>query len=224
MFIRVVEFTWRAVRRPSILGLSAAGTVGVHLAYRQLAADAEFWMLPTSTMPWVALALCAWGWLGLSVTRTALDVIRADFRPRPVHWVPLPVAFEAGVVALALAVPVLALLVFLIVPGLWLALRWSQATMLILDGEARWFEAAGDSAVWTDGRKTTILLVWLAFSAVTMVVTWLAGVAGAVALDVSGSATIAGVPVLLGRIATDAAGLVVVAALYASIDGRPAAF
>jgi len=165
LVVRVLDTASRVFWRPQVLALSAASVIGGHLAFAALGAERGFWNLPSPTMVLLVLVVIAQGWIGLCVSATALALARSQHAPfagddRPIVWVPATTAFEAGFVSLALALPTLACLLFLIVPGLVLALRWSQTMMLIVDGRTTWFEAAEESALITHGRRLDILLIW----------------------------------------------------------------
>jgi len=151
---------WRTIWMPAVLVPSAAATLGSALAFRALDADRGFWMLPQRTMLWLALVVIARFWLGLCVTATVLAIVRAGGRWRPAQWVAPARAFEVGAVVICLAVPILAALMFFIIPGVWLALRWSQAAFLLVDGRAQWFESAEDSALLVKDRYLIVLAVW----------------------------------------------------------------
>ena len=77
------------------------------------------------------------------------------------------IAFEVGFVAICLAVPILAALLFFIVPGVWLAIRWSQAVFLLLDRREAWFESAEASGLIVKDRYLIVLAVWVIVGAVT---------------------------------------------------------
>jgi hypothetical protein len=153
----VVASAWVAARRPAVFVPLVLAVVGSHLAYRALGVERGFWHLPQSSMPLVAVIVVARFWVTVSVLTTALAAQREPRQQRGFLWALPTTAFQAGVVSLGLAVPMLACLLFLIVPGIWLALRWSQATMLILDSQADWFDAADASADLVRGRYLEIL-------------------------------------------------------------------
>jgi hypothetical protein len=165
LVIRVLQTAVRVFWRPQVLALTAASVLGGHLAFSALGAERGFWNLPLPAMALLVLVVAAQGWIGLCVSATALALARStrarfEIGPPAIVWVPATTAFEAGVVSLALALPTLACLLFLIVPGVVLALRWSQSMMLIVDGRTAWFESAGESATLTHGRRLDILLLW----------------------------------------------------------------
>jgi hypothetical protein len=197
--------TLRALQRPAVVLLSALASVGLDVGLRFIGAGDEFWMMTPRTMAWVALLLSAWFWLTLVVSASTIAVLRAGPRWRPLTWVSAPLAFEAAVVTGALTVPILAGLVFLVVPGLCLALCWSQATFLILDRQASWFEAAGASRELASGRWLPIFVVWLLTGAVIAVAGWIGAL-----LPVPMRVVI--------EIATDTFGLVGLAALFHELD------
>lgn len=200
--------------RPAVVLPSAAATAGSALAFRVLGAQRGFWMVPPSTMALLALVVCVRFWIGLSVTATALDVMRAGYRWRPVRWVAPTTTFEIAVVSLALTLAVLAGLVALILPGVLLALRWSQAPLLILDGHAAWLDAAEASAVITHGRRTSILGLWLIAGCGLALTGWFVQgsteMAAALGVSAIGPQAIG----MLFHIATDAFSLALAAAVY----------
>jgi hypothetical protein len=215
---RVLVGTWKAARYPSVWWPCVAGALGAHWAFAAIHADRGFWQLPQSTMVVVALIVIAQFMLDLATTATAVAVLRARGRWRPTSWTPLTVAFEAGVVSIALAVPILAGLVFLIVPGVIVALRWSQALFLILDGRAHWFEAARESEELTAGRQLPVLLVWLATGVMVALAAWLASTVGAAGDALARTSTWSAALILVGQVAADVFSLVVLASLYVELD------
>jgi hypothetical protein len=75
------------------------------------------------------------------------------------------------------------------------------------------------SAVATIGLR----VAYRAFGAMALAGGWLANVLGEIALAVSGPPILADLPGLLIRTGTDAAGLVLVAAIYHALDQAPPA-
>lgn len=213
----VIEAAWTALWKPSVILVSASSTVGSFLAFRALGVDEGFWTLPWPTMQIVAVVVVARFWLDLTVTASALRVMRRNFQRAPVYWVPAPTAFQVGVVSIGLTIPILAGAVFLVVPGVILALRWSQAALLILDEKADWFEAAGASAELTEGRRLNILGVWLVVGLALVVAGWLGSVFGEIAATPLGDGLIARLPGLGFSIVANAFGLVVPAAVYVEL-------
>ena len=159
MIPAVLASAWAAARQPAVILPSALAVVGSHFAYRAIGVEGGFWNLPQSSMPLAVVVIVARFWVTTSVLTTALAALREPLRRRGLLWALPTTAFQAGVVSIGLAVPMLACLIFLIVPGVWLALRWSQATMLILDGQADWFDAADASADLVRGRYLEILVL-----------------------------------------------------------------
>ena len=151
---------WTAIWKPAVMVPSALATLGSALAFRALDADQGFWMLPQRAMVWLALVAIARFWLCLCVTATVLAIVRAKGRWRPTQGVAPAVAFEVGFVAACLTVPILAALLFFIVPGVWLAIRWSQAVFLLLDRREAWFESAEASGLVVKDRYLIVLAVW----------------------------------------------------------------
>lgn len=209
--------------RSSVLAPSAAATVGAHLAYSVIGAGAGFWTLEPGKMWLIAAVVVARFWVGLSVSATALDLLRARGRWRPFRVVTASVVLQAGVVGVALALPVLAATVFLIVPGVILALRWSQAAMLIIDGHSSWFASAEDSARLVYGRRLEILSIWLIIGGGLVVVAWLQQAATGLAGAVHAHPLAAQSTTLLVKIAVDAFSLVLVGATYHELDREASA-
>ena len=196
---------------------SAAATVVSFAAFRALDTDRGFWSLPWSSMQLVALIVVAKFWVSMTITATALRVMRRGFVAAPIYWAPATTTFQIAFVTLGLTIPILAFALFLIVPGVWLALRWSQAALLILDEKADWFESAEMSADLTAGRKLDILVVWLltgvALAAVGLV-EW-----ALTSPWTSGDPTrLEALASLAPRIVGDALGLVMPAAIYHELE------
>ena len=116
----------------------------------------------------MACLILAKAWLTLTVWNMAL----AWLRRQPVgflqNWVSVQTALRLAVVNIPLiATIVLASLAF-VVPGLYLLAMWSQAPLSIIDGRARWFDAANYSQSLTDGYKMPLIALWL----IVAVATW----------------------------------------------------
>lgn len=218
MLAAVFASAWKALWTPSVLAVSACSTVGSWLAFRALDVDRGFWMLSWPTMQLVALVVVVRFWASLTVTASALRVMRRGFRVAPVYWVPAPTTFQVAFVSLALTIPILAFALLLVVPGVILALRWSQAAMLILDEKADWFEAAEESADLTAGRRLAILGVWLVTGLILAVAGWLGAVLTDMATAAAGTSLVARLPDLAVRVLADTFGLVIAAALYYELD------
>ena len=206
--------------RPAVLGPSAVATLG-SLVLFAFVGTGEFWNLPTGAMLMVVLGMAARFWVGLTVSWTALTIMRGGFRWRPTSIVAATTAFQAATVSIGLAVPIMAGVLFLVVPGIVVAVAWSQAAMLILDKEAEWFDAAATSWDLTRGRRTAILLVWLMTGGVLAVAGWLLPA-------LSEMASVLGVPSFplrivdwAARIVADVFSLSVMAALYHELTVFP---
>jgi len=213
----VFTTAWQAVWYPSVILPSAAAALGAHFAFQALDAGEGFWLLPQATMPWVAVVVCAQFWIGLCVTATAVQILRSGGRLRSIYWVPATVAFQAGLVSTGLALAILLGFLFLVIPGVVLALRWSQATVLILDGRAEWFESAGQSEVIAYGHKLEILFIFSIVGLAFTVLGWLSWISNDISLAISGSLL---VPEIIGaavRVVTSAFGFVIVAAVYCEL-------
>lgn len=215
---RVLVGAWNAARYPSVWWPCAVGTLSAHWAYAALHAERGFWELPMSTMAALALIVCVQFVLDLATTATAVAVLRARGRWRPTVWSSMTVAFEAGAMSIAFAVPILAGLVFLIIPGVIVALRWSQALFVILDGKAHWFDAARESEELTAGRHVPVFLVWLVAGAAVAFAGWLASSVGAVGDALARSHVWSATLSLAGQVVADIFSLLVLAALYVELD------
>ena len=182
---RVAIGTARAVRFPSVWGPAAVAAIGLHAGLRLLSVGPEFWLTQANLLAPVAILLLAWAWLGLATSATAIAVLRDRGRWRPTVWIPAPRAFQVGAVYVAIIAPIMAGLVFLVVPGIVLAIWWSQAGMLVLDGQAEWLDALPESQRLTAGRRFAILVSWLMIGAALAVVEGAAQAIGAVASELS---------------------------------------
>lgn len=210
---RVMQSAWRAMWMPSVFLVSATATVLGDVASQALGADRGFWNLPTTTMLWLSAVAAVQFWISLGVMITALDHMRHEYLPGPPRIVSPSRALEAGVVSVALVLPILGGLLLLVVPGVLLALRWSQTTLLIAEGEDTWRTATHGSDTLTMGKKTFILMVWLASGAVVVGTGWLASTIGAMllSLDLTAAPRVCD---LAGRALSDTFSLSIVAALY----------
>jgi len=218
MVPRTLQSAWAVAWRRETLLPSAIGTVGSWLAYGWIGADAGMGGLSALSLFALGAALAVRFWLGLSVSMTAVDILRAERQWVPFYPVPPVLALQAAFVSACLILPILAGALFLIVPGVFLALRWSQAPMLIADRRAEWFGAAGDSAVVVRGQKLDILAIWLIVGAALAVAAWFDGIAAAM-LAAAGAPTLFGTALsLILRISADAFGLALTGATYHQLD------
>jgi len=164
----------------------------------------------------MACLILAKAWLTLAVWNMAL----AWLRRQPVgflkNWVPVQTALRVGVVNIPLlAAIVLGSLVFL-VPGLYLLAMWSQAPLAMIDGRARWFDAANYSASLTDGFKIPLIVLWLVVMATTTALTSAIG-AGLPFIGLGGAVT----PVMWAlRAVLSVWGAALGAAMYFNLDER----
>lgn len=211
--IRVLRSAYRAMWTPSVLLFSTAATVLTDVAIHALGAERGFWTVPAPEMAGLAVVVAIQFWMGVSVIVTALDHMRHDYLAGPPRLVNPVTALEAGLVSIALTVAILGGLLLFVVPGVLLALRWSQATPLILDHDDTWRTAAHGSEMLTIGKRSLILLVWLAAGAIVIGAGWLASTVGemAASLDLTAAPRLFD---LAGRVVTDAFSLSLIAALY----------
>jgi hypothetical protein len=210
----VFTSVWQTVWYPSVILPSTVASLGALFAFKALGVGEGFWVLPQSTMPWVVVVLGAQFWAGLCVTATAVQILRSDGRLRSIYWVPATVAFQAALVSMGLTLAILVGFMFLVIPGLLLSLRWSQAMLLILDGRAEWFESAGQSEVIVYGHKLEILFIWVLVGHGFAVFGWLSLVSTDISLAIGASWLVPEVIAAAFRVAIHAFGFVVVAAVY----------
>ncbi len=118
----------------------------------------------------VILSILGRGWLMLSLAAMGLAMLRGERASLGRQWVHVAVALEVGLVSLVLGIAILAGTVALIVPGVYLLVLWSQAALVIVDGQARLLAAGNWSASLTDGFRLEILGVWaIVFSGFALV-------------------------------------------------------
>ena len=173
----------------------------------------------TPTEPAITTMAClilAKAWLTLTVWNMAL----AWLKRRPAgfleNWVSVQTALRLGVVNICLLAAIVLGSLMFVAPGLYLLAMWSQAPLAMIDGRARWFDAANYSASLTDGFKMPLIGLWL----VVMVVT--AGVTAAVSaglpfVGLGGAVT----PVTWAlRAAMSVWGAALAAATYFNLDER----
>jgi hypothetical protein len=123
---------------------------------------------PEHAITTMVLVILAKGWFSLTLARVALAILRGQVPGIVNQWVPVTAALRIGFVSVVLLAPILLGLLLLIVPGLYLAARWSQVVLLIADDQAKWFDAAEASSWLTAGRRSAILLVFAAVAVVTL--------------------------------------------------------
>jgi hypothetical protein len=100
-------------------------------------------------------------WTGWGMSRAALRVLRGDTVRLLDSRLGLSTFGAIVFTQLVIAVPIVIGVFLLVVPGIYLALTWSQVPMLILDGRARHLDALKASEELTRDRKLEILLVAL---------------------------------------------------------------
>jgi len=164
----------------------------------------------------MACLILAKAWLTLTVWNMALAWLRRQPEGFFNNWVSVQTALRVGVVNIPLlAAIVLGSLVF-VVPGLYLLALWSQAPLAMIDGRARWFDAANYSASLTDGFKMPIIGLWIVVMVATAAVTWAIG-AGLPVIGLGGVVT----PMTWAvRAAMSVWGAALGAATYFNLDER----
>ncbi|MCC7043531.1 MAG: hypothetical protein IT183_06700 [Acidobacteria bacterium] len=218
MVPRTLETAWAVAWRREILAPSAVGTIVSFFIYRWVGTDAGVATLPVPALWGLSLAVGARFWLGLSISMTAVDILRSDRQWLPFYAVSPALAAQAAVVTLCLALPILAGTVFLIIPGAFLALRWSQALMLIADERARWFHAAEASVDLVHGQKLDIFAIWLIVGCALALATWFDAVVASM-VSATGVHTVVSTALSLAlRVGADAFSLALVGATYYQLD------
>lgn len=125
------------------------------------------------TITVMAILILAKGWFGLTLCRVALAGLRGQVTGVLNQWVPVQAALRIAAVTIVLLAPIVIGLAILIVPGLFLLSRWSQATLLLVDERAQWFEAADESSSLTAGYRAAILILLLSLGTVTLLIEYL---------------------------------------------------
>jgi hypothetical protein len=173
----------------------------------------------TPAEPAITTMVClilAKAWLTLTVWNMAL----AWLRRRPVgllnNWVSVQTALRVGVVNLPLLAAIVVGTLVFVAPGLYLLAMWSQAPLAMIDGRARWFDAASYSASLTDGFKIPLIGLWIIVMAATAALTWAID-AGLPVIGLGGAAT----PVMWAlRAAMSVWGAALGASMYFNLDER----
>jgi hypothetical protein len=218
MVPRTLEAAWAVAWRREILAPSAIGTVASFFIYRWIGTDAGVATLSVPALWVLGLAVSARFWLSLSISMTVVDILRADRQWLPFYVVSPAQALQAAAVTIVLALPVLAGAVFFVVPGMWLALRWSQILMLTADGRAQWFGAAEASADLVHGQKLDIFAIWLIVGCALALATWFDGVVVTMVSATGIPAIVSTTLSLVLRIGADAFSLALVGATYYELD------
>lgn len=218
MIARVLESALGVLWRREVLVPSAAGTLVSFSGYRWLGTDEGLAHLSVPSLWMLGLLVSTRFWLGLSISMTAVDILRAHGRWRPFRLLAPFRALQAAAVSIVLVLPIMAGALFLIVPGVFLALRWSQVAMLIADGRTEWNESLEASTVLVHGRKLEVLAIWLFVGVALALAAGTGAFAGAVATAAGLPAVAAdGVSVLL-RVVTDVFSLTLVGGIYYELD------
>jgi hypothetical protein len=215
---RVLRTTLAGMQHRSVLIPSTLGTVGGALAFRALHVERQFWNMSASDMLGAVLVLCVQWWFSLTATATALSVIRAGFGPRRIVWVAPTTAFEAGFVTLVLLFPTLGALFLLVIPGILLALRWSQVVYLLLDGHAEWFGAATASEDLTSGQRLLVFYIWAVAGLVLSIADWIMRTLGEILVALGAPGAVSTGADLTLLVAANAFTAVILAALYLELQ------
>jgi hypothetical protein len=176
--------------------------------------------LPTSrALTIVILVILGRAWLLLSFNAVALAKLRGERANLLTAWVPVTVALEILIVTVALGAGVLMGTLALIVPGIYLLLLWSQAVLVIVDRQARFFAAANWSASLTDGYRLEIAILWAVVFGGSWLVELEAASLGA-AFGATLPPTVALVAQWTWRAVTMTFGVAMMSALYLELSSR----
>ena len=107
------------------------------------------------------LVLLARGWLGLTLVAVAIALARGDRAGLLRNWVHVLRALKIAAVSLALLVPILVGRMLLVLPGVYLLLRWSQVVPAMLDRQIRMLDATRFSEAIASVYYLYILLIWV---------------------------------------------------------------
>lgn len=95
-------------------------------------------------------------WLYYGILRIALDSVRGPAKNRGRLITPISDFIRVFLVTTVLIISVSIGFLLLIIPGIYIALTWSQVCLLLLDGRARLFDAFRLSANMTKNKKASI--------------------------------------------------------------------
>jgi len=123
---------------------------------------------PEHAITTMVIVILAKGWFSLTLARIALAILRRQHAGFLNQWVPVTAALRIAFVSLVLLAPILLGLLFLVVPGVYLLARWSQATLALIDDRATWFDAADMSNSLTAGYRPWIILIFAIVAAVAV--------------------------------------------------------
>ena len=130
---------------------------------------------PEHTYTVMVLTILAKGWFSLTLCRIGLALLRNQDAGFMKQWVSVQMAIKVGVVCFVLLAPILLGLLVLVVPGLYMMVRWSQVAMLLLDGEANRFDAIFASGALTAGYRMPLMVVLFIVGAMTLVIEYFIG-------------------------------------------------
>jgi len=109
----------------------------------------------------------------------------------------------------------------LVIPGVVLAILWSQTTFLIIDRKAQLFDAAGSSRILTRGYRLEIGMIGLLAAAVLLGLEGAAAALEALVRDAGpADTTVALIVTWPIQVLADTFGVAVAAATYFELDRR----
>jgi hypothetical protein len=130
---------------------------------------------PERAITVMVLTILAKGWFSLTLCRIALAGIRGQATGVLNQWVSVQTALRVAAICLVLLGPILLGLLALIVPGVYLMVRWSQVVLLLIDEEAHGFDAVQASGALTAGYRPSLMMLLVAVGLVTALLEYLVG-------------------------------------------------
>jgi hypothetical protein len=109
-------------------------------------------------------------WPGWSMLSLGIALARGEDATLSTRWIPFGLYLRLLLVQLVYGLAMCVGFVLLFVPGIYVAVLWSQAAPLMVDGRAEFLDALGASKDLTEGLKSDIFATFLCWFLVTAVV------------------------------------------------------
>lgn len=106
--------------------------------------------------------------LHFGLARIAIETARGNSVSWDLFIMPASVYVQVGVVVLACGMMVSAGILFFVIPGIFLALMWSQVYYLLVDRKAQWFQALPMSQKLTEGNKILLFELFCRLFVISM--------------------------------------------------------
>lgn len=182
-----------ALAAPAAIGVFAAAEAVVGLSSKPFLSEASRHGFGWSGRDRVVLGLVLLVEMGLRWGLMAVGLRGLRGQPAAVSrlWIPAGTFVRLVAVLLGAFVPIAAGLALLVVPGIWLSVRWSQLEALILDGRASWFEALHESSVLTAGSRWRVLAILAVFNVAGLTLSVVSAVAGGLVGGIFDTAVVA---------------------------------